>query len=94
LSLSHQTEEAPQFFTRAGLAAEFGISERTIEEYIACDAMPPALGRHPNGFNYDYTHYRALAKKRAELAARIPLTRRRKRRPHIVIRASREMVSV
>jgi hypothetical protein len=74
-------------FTRAGLAADFGISERTVEHYIACGhvtGVPPALGKHPNGFNYGITHYRAIAAWRATLAERTPMIRRRRHHPHTI----------
>jgi hypothetical protein len=98
LSATYQTareEDQDHLWTRAGLAAYFGVSEWTIKHYIAaCPGVPPALGRHPNGFNYNHSHFQAIAKKRAELESRVPMTRHRKHRPHIVIRVSRETAGV
>jgi hypothetical protein len=83
-------EDQQHLWTRAGLAAHFGISEETIKHYIACDRVPPALGKHPNGFNYNHTHFHALRRVRAEMESRTPLVRRRKQRPHCVQVHARE----
>jgi hypothetical protein len=77
-------EDQQHLWTIAGLAAYFNISEETVRHYIACDRLPPALGRHPNGFNYNHTHFTALSRLRADLESRVPLIRRRKQHPHCV----------
>jgi hypothetical protein len=92
LAVSHQAvrlEDAPQFFTLAGLAAAFAISEATVRKYIEWGNVPEALGKHPNGFNYDHTHYRALAAIRAERDAYRPL-RERARQPRVIVIARRD----
>lgn len=89
LSQPTRVESPPEFWTRAGLAAWFEVSEHVIRKYIEWKVLPPALGKHPNGFNYDHTHFDELKKLRAELEKqRIPL-RERRRQPHIVIRNPR-----
>lgn len=91
MSVSHHAPspvEAPQFWTLAGLASWFSVSEATIMKYIAWRLIPPALGKHQNGFNYDQSHFDGIAKIRAERERYIPLSQR-KHRPHIIIRTPR-----
>lgn len=89
MAVPQQSTDQTEFWTRPGLAAWFNVSERTIEKYIEWKLVPPALGKHPNGFNYDSTHVAAIAAIRAEMTNRIPL-RERRRRPHVMIRAPRQ----
>jgi AraC-like DNA-binding protein len=85
-----RAEDTPQLWTVEALAAEFGLSVATIQTYSErrFGLIPPALGNHPSGFNYDHTHYEALRRHCAEMQRRVPL-RERRNRPHVVIRERR-----
>lgn len=98
MSHAMRPAEEPEYWTLDGLANWFGISKHLVSKYRAWGLIPKALGKFPNGLNYDYTHFEALAAVRAEMEARnarIPLRELgnpvpRRTTPHTIIRTPRE----
>lgn len=92
---STHTDDAPQFWTLAGLASWFGVSESAIRKYKEWGLVDPALGKFPHGLNYTHIHFTQIAKVRADLARvghHIAL-RDRAHRPHVVVVERREQVA-